>query len=236
MTKRDAMLLADRQRRVVEDLIAKMRRGLDQLTTENKGEERLARILGLVEKAQGMSPSDEQCERMWAIVERARGSDGGAGAVCADAVLGRGGGDAGLEVHGTRLRSVAAPVASSLLLRFNCDILDGFCFAQGGVEMANVIERLCGEYEWSRRLCRARVVGQAPSAALSWVVSRSPITSSITRGTWRTPTTCRCRFELVGDSEYPEFEFDLVAHRAPSWLRWWRSKTVHRMKLGQGFA
>ena len=72
MTKRDAMLLADRQRRVVEDLIAKMRRGLDQLTTENKGEERLARILGLVEKAQGMSPSDEQCERMWAIVEQAQ--------------------------------------------------------------------------------------------------------------------------------------------------------------------
>lgn len=72
MTKRDAMLLADRQRRVVDDLIAKMRRGLDQLTTEYKGEERLTRLLGLVGKAQGMSPSAEQSERMWAIVEQAQ--------------------------------------------------------------------------------------------------------------------------------------------------------------------
>lgn len=72
MNKRDAALLADRQKRVVEDLIAKMRRGLDQLTTENKGEERLARLLGLVEKAQAMGPSDDQLERMWAVVEQAQ--------------------------------------------------------------------------------------------------------------------------------------------------------------------
>ena len=72
MSKRDAMLLADRQSRVIEDTIAKLRRGLDQLTTENKGEERLARMLGLVEKAQGMNPSADQLERMWAIVEQAQ--------------------------------------------------------------------------------------------------------------------------------------------------------------------
>ena len=73
MTKRDAMLLADRQRRVVEDLIAKMRRSCDdQFSTEYKGEERFARMLGLVEKAQGFCPSADQRERMWNIVEKAQ--------------------------------------------------------------------------------------------------------------------------------------------------------------------
>ena len=72
MNKRDAALLADRQRRVVEDLIAKLRSGLEQFSTEYKGEERFARMLGLVEKAQGFGPSADQQERMWAIVEQAQ--------------------------------------------------------------------------------------------------------------------------------------------------------------------
>lgn len=72
MNKRDAALLADRQNRVIEGLIGKMRRGLGQLTTENKGEERFARLLGLVEQAQGMGPSAGQSERIWAIVEQAQ--------------------------------------------------------------------------------------------------------------------------------------------------------------------
>ena len=42
--------------------------------------------------------------------------------------------------------------------------------------------------------------------------------------------------QLVVTVSYPEFEFDLVAYRRPSWLRWSRGTTVHRMKLGQGFA
>ena len=72
MNKRDAALLADRQKRVIEDVIAKLRSGLDQFSKENKGEERFARMLNLVEKAQRMGPTDEQSERMWALIEQAQ--------------------------------------------------------------------------------------------------------------------------------------------------------------------
>ena len=69
----NAQLLADRQRRAVEGLIAKARRGLAEvpkygLGSEDRGEERLGRLLGLVAKAQAMSPSEEQLERLWALV------------------------------------------------------------------------------------------------------------------------------------------------------------------------
>ena len=71
VSARDAQLLADRQRRAVEALIAKARRGLAEvpkLGSEDRGEERLGRLLGLVAKAQAMSPSEEQLERLWALV------------------------------------------------------------------------------------------------------------------------------------------------------------------------
>jgi hypothetical protein len=66
---RDAQLLADRQFRAVEALIAKARRALAQIEQgESKGEERLGFMLGHVGKAQAMAPSEEQLERLWALV------------------------------------------------------------------------------------------------------------------------------------------------------------------------
>ena len=73
MNKRDAALLADRQSRVVEDLIARARRGLKEVReVESRGEERLGNILSLVEKAQTFAPSADQLERLWAVVEQAQ--------------------------------------------------------------------------------------------------------------------------------------------------------------------
>ena len=66
---RDAQLLADRQCRAVEALIVKARRALEQIrVAESAGEYRLDLLLGLVGKAQGMAPSEEQLERLWALV------------------------------------------------------------------------------------------------------------------------------------------------------------------------
>ena len=65
----NAQLLADRQRRAVEALIGKARRALAEVrVSEDRGEERLGRLLGLVGKAQAMAPSEEQLERLWALV------------------------------------------------------------------------------------------------------------------------------------------------------------------------
>ena len=65
----NAQLLADRQRRAVEALIAKARRALAQVrVAESAGEERLGLLLEHVRKAQAMSPSEEQLERLWALV------------------------------------------------------------------------------------------------------------------------------------------------------------------------
>ena len=66
---RDAQLLADRQRRAIEALIAKARRALVKVgVTEAQGEERLGYMLEHVRKAQLMAPSEEQLERLWALV------------------------------------------------------------------------------------------------------------------------------------------------------------------------
>ena len=71
MNKRDAMLLADRQRRVVDDLIDRAGRVLKEVKdSEFRCEQRLGNILSLVEKAQGFNPTDDQSERLWAIVEQ----------------------------------------------------------------------------------------------------------------------------------------------------------------------
>ena len=65
----NAQLLADRQRRAVEGLIAKARRALAQVrVSESAGEERLGLMLEHVRKAQAMAPSEEQLERLWALV------------------------------------------------------------------------------------------------------------------------------------------------------------------------
>jgi hypothetical protein len=66
---RDAQLLADRQCRAVEALIGKARRALAQIrVAESAGEERLGLMLEHVRKAQAMAPSEEQLERLWALV------------------------------------------------------------------------------------------------------------------------------------------------------------------------
>ena len=66
----NAQLLADRQHRAVESLIGKARRALNQIrVAESAGEERLALMLGHISKAQAMSPSDDQLERLWMLVE-----------------------------------------------------------------------------------------------------------------------------------------------------------------------
>ena len=66
---RDAKLLADRQCRAVEALIGKARRALEQIrVSESAGDYRLELLLGLVGKAQLMAPSEEQLERLWALV------------------------------------------------------------------------------------------------------------------------------------------------------------------------
>ena len=66
----NAQLLADRQHRAIEGLIGKARRALEQIrVAESAGEERLALILSHVSKAQAMGPSDDQLERLWALVE-----------------------------------------------------------------------------------------------------------------------------------------------------------------------
>ena len=65
----NAQLLADRQRRAVEGLIAKASRALAQIrVSESAGEERLGLMLEHVRKAQLMAPSEEQLERLWALV------------------------------------------------------------------------------------------------------------------------------------------------------------------------
>jgi len=65
----NAQLLADRQHRAVEALIGKARRALEQVrVSESAGEYRLELLLGLVGKAQAMAPSEEQLERLWALV------------------------------------------------------------------------------------------------------------------------------------------------------------------------
>ena len=66
---RDAQLLADRQCRAIESLIAKARRALVKVgVSEAQGEERLGYMLEHVRKAQLMAPSEEQLERLWALV------------------------------------------------------------------------------------------------------------------------------------------------------------------------
>ena len=65
----NAQLLADRQRRAVEALIAKARRALAMVYgTEERAEYRLGLLLEHVRKAQLMAPSEEQLERLWALV------------------------------------------------------------------------------------------------------------------------------------------------------------------------
>ena len=101
--------------------------------------------------------------------------------------------------------------------------------------MANVIERLCGEYEWFDDFVELVWWGKAESGVVVGRESESDFLEYYSR--YMTDANgIPVSPEFVADSEYPEFEFDLVAHRAPSWLRWWRSKTVHRMKAGEGFA
>lgn len=69
MNKRDAALLADRQKRVVDDLIAKAKRILKEIRVrESRGNERLGNLLSIVEKAQGFSPTADQSERLWSMV------------------------------------------------------------------------------------------------------------------------------------------------------------------------
>ena len=65
----NAQLLADRQCRAIESLIAKARRALVKVgVSEAQGEERLGYMLEHVRKAQLMAPSEEQLERLWALV------------------------------------------------------------------------------------------------------------------------------------------------------------------------
>ena len=65
----NAQLLADRQLRAVEALIGKARRALAQIrVSESAGEERLGLMLEHVRKAQLMVPSEDQLERLWALV------------------------------------------------------------------------------------------------------------------------------------------------------------------------
>ena len=69
VSARDAQLLADRQCRAIETLIGKARRSLAQIgLSESKGEDRLGLMLEHVRKAQLMTPSEEQLERLWALV------------------------------------------------------------------------------------------------------------------------------------------------------------------------
>ena len=65
----NAQLLADRQCRAVEALIGKARRALAMVYgTEERAEYRLGLLLEHVRKAQLMAPSEEQLERLWALV------------------------------------------------------------------------------------------------------------------------------------------------------------------------
>ena len=101
--------------------------------------------------------------------------------------------------------------------------------------MANWVERLCGEYEWFDDLVELVWWGKADSGVVVGRESDADFLAYYSR--YMTDANgFPVLFELVGDSEYPEFEFDLVAHRRPSWLRWSRSETVHRLKIGEGFA
>ena len=101
--------------------------------------------------------------------------------------------------------------------------------------MASLLERLAAKAEWIDDAIEAVWWGKADSGVAVGRESDSDFLKYYSR--YMTDANgFPVSFELVGDCEYPEFEFDLVAHRRPSWLRWWRSKTVHRLKIGEGFA
>lgn len=65
----NAQLLQDRQSAVIEKLIQSAKRYLDDFTTENRAEITLDQIIGLAARVNKLSPTDEQRERMWRIVE-----------------------------------------------------------------------------------------------------------------------------------------------------------------------
>ena len=101
--------------------------------------------------------------------------------------------------------------------------------------MASFLERLAAKAEWLDDVIEAAWWGKAERGL---VVGRESESEELgyyaqwMKGQNRIPMDV----QFVADSSYPEFEFDLVAYRRPSWLRWSRGTTVHRMKLGQGFA
>lgn len=68
-TPTNAAKLAARQSTVIEKLIQSAKRYLDDFTTENRAEITLDQIIGLAERVGKLSPTDEQRERMWRIVE-----------------------------------------------------------------------------------------------------------------------------------------------------------------------
>lgn len=70
MNNRDTALLADRQRRAIEKYLQTCKNTLEQIRVcESAGETRLGRILNIAEKLEHLSPSAEQWERYWNIVE-----------------------------------------------------------------------------------------------------------------------------------------------------------------------
>ena len=101
--------------------------------------------------------------------------------------------------------------------------------------MASLLERLAARADWIDDAIEAVWWGK-PESGL--VVGRE--SDSVDLGYYakwmKGQTRIPVGTQFVSDSSYPEFEFDLVAYRRPSWLRWSRKATVHRMKLGQGFA
>ncbi len=72
-TQSNAAKLAERQGKAVDALLAKARRAVREVsTTEQRGEERMARLLKLGEKFAPLNASEEAVAEFWGLVEVAQ--------------------------------------------------------------------------------------------------------------------------------------------------------------------
>jgi len=70
----NAAMLAERQGKAVDALLGKARRAVREVsTTEQRGEERMARLLKLGEKFSPLNASEEAMAEFWGLVEVAQG-------------------------------------------------------------------------------------------------------------------------------------------------------------------
>lgn len=56
----------------METLLGRAQRGLSDFTTEDRCNERFARILSLAEKIQKLDPTPDQLAKLWSVVETAQ--------------------------------------------------------------------------------------------------------------------------------------------------------------------